>query len=172
MSVFEEVLNWGPVSRVRRNHGLEHATLQVLAETNPQLRMAGYSDVNGFWLFGEMEMEKIDAAAHEALNRLRAGESNLAVHPHCGTNLVTSGFLAGGMAWLAMLGAGRRKGDRIERLPMVISLVTLAMVVAQPLGPMLQAKVTTSAAADDLEIVSIQRSQRGDTPVHRVLTRG
>jgi hypothetical protein len=76
------------------------------------------------------------------------------------------------MAWLAMVGAGRRKGDRIERLPMVISLVTLAMIVAQPLGPMLQARVTTSAAADNLEIVSITRSQRGDSPVHRVLTRG
>jgi hypothetical protein len=172
MSVFQQVLNWGPVSRVRRNHGLEHATLQVMAEKNPQLKMAGYSDTKGFWLLGEAETADIEASARQALERLRGGEANLAVHPNCGTNLVTTGFLAGGFAWLSMIGAGRETRDRVERLPMVISLVTLAMILAQPLGPMVQAKVTTSAATRGLEIVSVERTQRGNVPLHRVLTSG
>lgn len=167
MSIFD----WGPFSRVRRNHALEHATLQVLAEENPRLRMAGYSDPKGFWLVGEVDTDKVEDAAHRALARMRGGESSLAIHPHCGTNLVTTGFLAGAFAWLAMLGAGHSTRDRVERLPMVISLVTLGMIVAQPLGPKVQEHVTTSPDMEGVDIIRVQRTQRGDIPLHRVLTR-
>ncbi len=165
------ILDWGPFARIRRNHALEHATLQVLAEENPRLRMAGYSDPGGFWLVGDMDTAKIEQAAQQALIRLNGGEHSLAIHPHCGTNLVTTGFLAGAFAWLAMLGAGRSTRDRVERLPMVISLVTLGMMVAQPLGPKVQEYVTTSPETEGMRIVSIERTQRGDVPLHRVLTK-
>jgi hypothetical protein len=171
MSFFEQFLKWEPFYRVRRNHALEHATLQVLAEKTPTLRMAGYSDANGFWLLGQIETEQVRQAAEEALNRLKGGENSLAIHPHCGTNLVTTGFLAGSFAWLGMMGGGRSLRDRVERLPFVITLVTLGVFLAQPLGPFLQAQVTTSPATPGMALVSIARSQRGDMPVHRVLTR-
>jgi hypothetical protein len=170
MSVMDQILNWGPFSRVRRNHALEHATLQVLSEKNPQLRMAGYSDTKGFWLIGQIETNQVEEAVSQALMRLRGGEHNLAIHPHCGTNLVTTGFLAGSFAWLGMLGAGRNMRDRVERWPLVVSLVTVAMVLAQPLGPMVQARVTTSALTQQLEIVKVERVQRGDVPMHCVST--
>jgi hypothetical protein len=168
------VLDWGPFSRVRRNHALEHATLQVMAEKNPRLRMAGYSDPNGFWLVGEADTAEIEESAQQALERLRGGESTLAIHPHCGTNLVTTSLLAGAAAWIGMLGAGRTTRDRLERLPMVISLVTLTMMASQPLGPFVQEHVTTSASPQGMEqmmILKIERTQRGDVPLHRVLTR-
>ena len=170
MSGTDSILNWGPFSRVRRNHALEHATLQVLAEKNPRLRMAGYSDPKGFWLVGEIETSEVEEGVRQALDRLKGGEHNLAIHPNCGTNLVTTGFLAGAFAWLGMVGAGRSSRDRIERLPLVISLVTLGMLVSQPLGPLMQAHVTTSAATQGMEIVKVERMQRGDVPLHRVLT--
>jgi hypothetical protein len=168
------ILDWGPFSRVRRNHALEHATLQVMAEKNPRLRMAGYSDPNGFWLMGEAETHEIEEVARQALRRLRGGESSLAIHPHCGTNLVTTSLLAGAAAWLGMLGSGRTTRDRLERLPMVISLVALTMMASQPLGPYIQEHVTTSPSAqgmENMQILKIERVQRGDVPVHRVLTR-
>jgi hypothetical protein len=167
------VLDWGPFSRVRRNHALEHATLQVMAEKNPKLRMAGYSDPGGFWLVGEADINEIEQSAQQALNRLRGGESSLAIHPHCGTNLVTTSLLAGAAAWLGMLGTGRTNRDRIERLPMVISLVALTMMASQPLGPYVQEHVTTSASPqgmENMQILKIERVQRGEVPLHRVLT--
>lgn len=170
MSAKSQILDRGPLGRVRRNHALEHATLQVLAEKNPNLNMAGYSDPYGFWLIGEGDTQEIEAAAHEALERLNNGESNLAVHPNCGTNLVTTGFLAGGLAWLGMLGMGHSSRERIRRLPMVITLVTMGILAAQPLGPYMQAHVTTDAATQGMEIISIERSTRGEIPLHRVLT--
>jgi hypothetical protein len=170
MSVLDRVSKMGPFSRVRRNHALEHATLAVLTEKNPRLRMAGYSDPKGFWLVGEIETEQVDEAVHQALDRLRGGEHNLAIHPFCGTNLVTTGFLAGAFAWLGMLGAGRTSRDKFERLPLVISLVTLGMMVAQPLGPKVQERVTTSHDTQGMHVTSIERVKRGDVPLHRVLT--
>jgi hypothetical protein len=170
MSAFDQVLNWGPFSRTRRNHALEHATLQVLAERSPGLRAAGYSDPKGFWLVGQIETSEVEEAISQAVTRLRGGEHTLAIHPHCGTNLVATGFLAGSFAWLGMLGSGRSWRDRVDRWPLVVSLVTLAMVLGQPLGPFLQERVTTSAATQGLEISKIQRTLRGDVPVHRILT--
>lgn len=171
MTVSENVFNRGAFSRVRRNHALEHATLAVLTEKNPRLRMAGYSDPKGFWLAGEIETEKVEEAVQQALQRMRSGESDLAVHPHCGTNLVTTGFLAGALGWLGMLNSGRTYRERMERLPLVISLVTLGMMVAQPLGPKVQEHVTTSADMSGMEVVRIELSKRGDVHLHRVVTK-
>ncbi len=172
------VLDWGPFSKVRRNHALEHATLQVLSEKNPRLKMAGYSDPNGFWVIGDVETQELEESAQQALTRLRGGESNLAIHPNCGTNLVTTSLLAGAAAAIGMLGAGRSTRERVERLPMVVSLVALTMMASQPLGPYMQEHVTTSATREGMEgmqILKVERTQRrfqsGDAPLHRVLTR-
>jgi hypothetical protein len=62
----------------------------------------------------------------------------------------------------------------VERLPMVISLVALTMMASQPLGPYVQEHVTTSASPQGMEkmqVLKIERMQRGDMPLHRVLTR-
>lgn len=171
MSVFDQILNWGPFFKVRRNHALEHATLQVMAEKNPRLRAAGYSDPQGFWLMGNLETSEVETSVHEALSRLQGGEHNLAIHPNCGTNMVATGFLAGSFAWLGMLGAGRSWRDRAERWPLIVSLVTLAMILSQPVGPYLQAHVTTAAATHGAEIMKITKTQRGEMPVHRVLVK-
>ena len=160
------------LSRLQRNHGLEHATLHVLSETHPRLAFAGHSDTGGFWIIGNLDTDDLRAAVDTALNRLRAGESNLAIHPNCGTNLVATGALAGLAAWFGMLGADRAPRDRLERLPIVIGLSTVALLAGQPLGMFLQARVTTSGHPGDLEVVDIQSSHRRGVQAHRVLTRG
>ena len=164
------VLDWGPFSHIRRNHALEHATLQVLANRNSTYRMAGYSDANGFWMMGDVPTEEVQAAVSEALQRLEGGEHSLAIHPNCGTNFVAAGMLAGTLAWVAMLGSEGGWRRRLERWPILVSLVTLGMILAQPLGPMLQERVTTSPDPRGMRVTSIQREQRGSMPVHRILT--
>ena len=171
MSGSFNLLSLGPVSHVRRNHALEHATLQVLARTNPFLRLAGYSNVGGFWVVGDISTDMLAVAVQEALARLRAGEIGLAIHPNCGTNFVASGFLAGVAAWVGMLGTGSGFRRKAERLPIVISLVTLTMILANPIGPLLQAKITTEPNIGALEVVRIERGMRQTVPIHRVVTK-
>ena len=161
-----------PFSRIRRNHGLEHATIHILSRRFPHTSMAGHSDADGFWLLGDLPTEAVQQAVAEALRRLRAGEHELAVHPNCGTNLVTAGTLAGLAGGLAMMGTGRRWRDRLERLSLAASLATLALLVAQPLGIFLQREVTTSGDPETLEVVDITPTRRGRMKAHRVRTRG
>jgi hypothetical protein len=166
------VLDSVPVSRLRRNHGLEHATLHMLAERHPGQPLAGHSDLGGFWIIGDLTLEEVADAVNEALGRLQAGERKLAVHPNCGTNFATSGVLAGLAAGAAMFGAGRRLRSNFERLPSAILFATLALIVAQPLGLMIQEHVTTSGDPGELKVVEIQARTAGPFPRHRVVTEG
>ncbi len=159
-----------PISRIRRNHGLEHATLHVLAEHRPGISLAGHSDQGGFWILGNLDTEELHAAVQEALSRLRQGENRLAVHPFCGTNFATSGVLAGIAASLPMFGTGRRMRDKLERVPLAITLATMALIVAQPLGLFVQARLTTSSDPGDLQVAEIKQTWRGQIKAHRIIT--
>jgi Domain of unknown function (DUF6391) len=171
-SWFSSVLDLKPVSRIRRNHGLEHATLHVLSERFPRTSLAGHSDAGGFWILGDISQDDLQEAVTTALARLKSGEVELAVHPNCGTNFVTSGTFAGIAASMAMFGAGKRMRDKLERVPLAASLATLALVAAQPLGLYLQEKYTTSGIPGDLKIVEISQSPRKQINAYRVSTRG
>lgn len=160
-----------PVTRTRRNHALEHATLQVLAMRNPHRLLAGHSDPGGFWIIGTVSTDELADAAVEALARLRKGERGLAVHPNCGTNLAASGMAAGLAGWVGMLGVGSGARRKFDRLPWVMLLATVALILAQPLGPWLQAKITTDADMGSMQLAEVVRSVRPGLMKHRVRTR-
>jgi len=169
---FQSLLDAPIISRVRRNHGLEHATLHVLAERNPGLSIAGHSNPGGFWILGDVSTKEVRSAVDEALKRLRGGEGELAVHPNCGTNFVIAGTAAGVAGALAMFGSGRRVRDKLERLPLAASFATLALILAQPLGNMIQRRVTTSGEPEFLEVVEVIESDKGRIKAHKVVTEG
>jgi hypothetical protein len=158
-------------SRVRRNHGLEHATLHILAERHPGQPLAGHSDFAGFWIVGDLETDDLRSAVEEALSRLNAGEGKLAIHPNCGTNFATAGVMAGSAAFMAMTGAGKSIREKLERLPLAMTLATIALILAQPLGLAVQENVTTSGRPGALRIVRIN-AQPGRIKAHRVVTAG
>jgi len=172
MSGLTDLLNWGPLSSVRRNHALEHATINLLTRKMPGASLAGYSDWRGFWIFGDVDTEELQITIDEALVKLREGESNLAIHPNCGTNYVTTGFLVGTAAWLGMAGTGSGFRRKLDRWPLVISLVTMTLILSQPLGPLVQARLTTESRPGDLRVTQIMRYQRNGLPAHRVSTQG
>jgi hypothetical protein len=175
------------LSRIRRNHGLEHATLHLLGQRFPNVPIAGHSDSRGFWIIGNIPAEAVSSAAQDALQRLRAGQRQLAVHPNCGTNFATSGIFAGTAAWLAMVGGSARLRDRLERLPVAIVMATLALLLSRPVGMFLQERLTTSGDPGELQMVEVRTTRkltapassemgtpvgRQDLLVHRIKTRG
>ncbi len=170
--VSQSVLNFSPLLRVRRNHGLEHATLHVLADRFPKVPFAGHSDLFGFWIVGDVSSEDLYAAVLEALNRLRNGEEGLAVHPNCGTNYVAAGLLSGFAVWVSMLGTGRPLKEKLERLPLALVVATLALMVSQPAGQLLQSHVTTSGQPGKMRVIQISTSYSGKVKAHRVVTEG
>ncbi len=169
---FAGLLELPMISRIRRNHGLEHATLHVLSNYLPHAMLMGHSDFGGFWIVGDVPSELLHSAVQEAVAKLRAGEVELAVHPNCGTNFVTSGVMAGLAGASAMLGSGRRVQDKLSRLPLAASLATIALIVSQPVGLAVQRTITTSGEIGSLEVVSITHRVRGRVTSHRIQTRG
>jgi len=168
----QSILNKGFISRIRRNHGLEHATMTILAQRFPNTPMAGRSDTVGFWLIGDVPTEAVQEAVTEGLARMKAGEHHLAVHPHCGTNYVVSGTFAGLAGATAMAGVGPRVRDKLDRIPLAASLATLALIASQPLALLLQARLTTSGEPGDLEVVEIRPTRRSGIMAHHVITQG
>ncbi len=168
----QSILGYPPVSRLRRNHGLEHATLHILSQRHQNLPLAGHSSPGGFWLLGEVSTEDVQSAVEEGLHRMKAGEHRLAVHPNCGTNFVTSGTLAGVAGAAAMFGVGRRFRDKLDRLPLAASLATIALILSQPVALYVQEHITTSGEPGDLEVVEIIRAKQGRMTAHHVITKG
>jgi len=161
------LFNTSFIAHTRRNHALEHATIHLLNGRHPTAKLGGWSTPAGFYVYGHVPTADVQGAASEALYRLRRGERNLAVYPRCGTNLVTAGTLVGSIAFLTMLPGDNR--SRRERLPLLILLSTLALLLAQYLGPAVQEYVTTDVNHSDSHIVKVERGTAGRTPVHRVL---
>ncbi len=170
--LFRSVLDIEPLARIRRNHGLEHATLNVLSQRYPRQGMAGHSNISGFLILGDVSTEDLQAAIEEALARLQKGERGLALHPNCGTNFVTTGVLSGLAGALAMFGAGKRVRDKLERLPLAMVLATLTLILTQPLGLLVQERITTSGEPGGLRVVEIIPTRRGRFKAHRVITQG
>jgi len=161
------------VLRTRRNHGLEHATIHVL--NRQRYALSGRSTDSGFVIVGNVPTDKLEEAVHEALGRMRAGQHGLAIHPNCGTNLVTTGFMA---TLVAALGFGGRRQKPVgERFPIVMVSMMLVILFSPTLGTSIQRHITTEGNPGDLEIVSISRKDvtlpfRGRSlMMHQVVTR-
>ncbi len=170
MSVMDQILTVPVINRVRRNHGLEHATIHMLSNKLGHVSMVGRSTAQGFYLYGNVTLDQVRAAVEEALSRLRAGEHELAVHPGCGTNLVASSSL-GGIAAFTVLGMMPRRGRfGFDRLPMAVLAIMLGVLVGQPLGMRLQEEVTTNGDPGYLRVVNIQQISQGRVTAYRVDT--
>ena len=153
------------VRRTRQHHAIEHAALQLLAQRLPNRRMVGLSDPFGFTVFGELTPAQVQGAVSDAMLRLQAGEASLAIHPHCGTNLATSGLLAALAASLARVG---HKRDPVSQLARTTLFVLPALAASEPLGIYLQ-RYTTLAQIGDRWMVGVRTQKLGPLVISRVV---
>lgn len=163
------LLDIGLVRRVRQNHAVEHATITLLMAHNRGLSLVGgRSNQRGFYIIGAVATDRLAAAAKEALTRLQRGEAELAIHPNCGTNLVTTGAMAGLAAYAATAIGRSRQAGLLDRAAMAVMAATAAVLASRPVGLRLQRDVTTLADVTGLRVESITRRQLGHMVVHFV----
>ena len=158
------------ILETRRNHALEHATIHMLSAKYPDRHLAGHSNPTGFFVLGNVTTDDLKSAVTEARTRLRAGESELAIHAGCGTNFATTALMAGTFAWFPLSGTKPLR-RRLCLLPFAVAFGILGFVLSQPLGPILQAKVTTEADLGTLQVEDIIPVRKRGAAVHRVITR-
>ncbi len=165
-----ELIGYVPLLEdIRRNHALEHATVHMLSRRVRGLKAAGYSLPGGFAIVGALETELVEDAAAEALARLRRGEAQWALHPNCGTSLLTTGLMAT-LASLFSLQINRRPEERLLRLPTAVLLTMTAMILSRPLGLNIQRHVTTQANMGTVSVARVVRLTDRPVPVHWVET--
>lgn len=158
------------VTSVKRNHGLEHATIHLLSEKFPGRSFVGHSDTGGFWLKGNVSPEDLTITVNQALTRLKNGEQSLAIHPNCGTNFLASGFAAAVGSAIALIGVGKKGNSKLERFPMMITLSSVGLIMALPLGPYLQKNFTTTGDMKSLMVLGIDTTLVSGKLAHRVKT--
>ena len=141
-----------PGRRVRQNHALEHATITILSTYLPDLRVSARSTSHGFTVFGDIDLGLLQQATHEALRRLQAGESRLAIHPNCGTNLVVG---------MSLLAAGTILGFTSSSVRTRVASAAFSsfagMAAARPVGELVQKYVTTSPDLRGVRVTDIYR---------------
>ena len=159
-------MNLDFLKKIRRNHALEHATITIAhSKLDERGILGGNSTQWGFFVYGDVSTDVLSQAAEEALERLRAGEKELAISPYCGTNLVVTAMLTG-LACALALGSERRWSN----FPRVVSVALMALVASRPIGTRVQKHVTTSGAVGRLRIEDISHIGAGSLTVHRVRT--
>lgn len=154
----------GWANAIRRNHALEHATVAVLMARHGPMRLAGRASADGFFIVGDVDADELHACALEALRRLQAGEAALAVSPLCGTNIAVAAFLAATAASMVLASK-----PPLGRFPNAVVAAMLAVIAAQPLGRLVQERVTTST---DLASVAVVGTLTIARALRKVQTRG
>ncbi len=185
------------LSRIKRNHGLEHATIHVLSEKHKNFSAQGNSNHTGFYLniYGDISEKDVHSAVVEAHKRMKAGEHHLAVHPNCGTVLLTTALMAA-MAAQVVFGFEQLRRRRsafnplviFNALPSAVLAVVVTLIISKPIGMTIQERFTTEGRLGDLEIVGIKqiapspvtqifkmllgRGQSVETKAYRIFTEG
>ncbi|WP_024822956.1 DUF6391 domain-containing protein [Aminobacterium mobile] len=136
--------------KVRKNHGLEHGTIHVLEESLGRCNIEGMAYDDGFSLRGLVDPASALYAARVALERMKRGESSLAVHPRCGTTIVVINTLSSLLFIVLLLATGT----------MGLLNVIVALLLSHLLGPALstvvQRYVTTDSDVEDIEITGVE----------------
>ena len=159
------------IRSTRRNHALEHATMKVLAERFKGVKMMGHSNPGGFLLFADLPTELVTEAVLEARKRLQAGESNLAIHPGCGTNMAASSLLAGSASFVVLMALSRGKNPKWWHILLSTLVAVPVYILSKPIGPRLQETVTTDAEIGDLEVTLVTSQKTRNGFFHQISTR-
>lgn len=136
--------------RLRINHALEHATINVVEERYGPQQLVGFAQEDGFFIKGPIQPYLLEEAARVGLGRLLGGEHNLALHRRCGTSIAAANFLSAVVFLLLLL---------LTRQFTLLNVI-LAMIAANLMGPLLgqwvQAHFTTLTDVGDVEIIGVE----------------
>lgn len=138
--------------RVRKNHSLEHATINALEERYGRpLQVGGLAHSNGFSLSGPdlPPPYEVMSAVREGHFRMINGEKDLAIHPRCGTSIAAANFLFS-LTFILVLFSSHR----LSLLNVIVAFL-LANILANPFGRILQRLFTTYANVDDVVVQDI-----------------
>ncbi len=139
---------------LRKNHGLEHATVNVLEKEYGYKNIAGFAEESGFYIIGADSKWVVEEAAARGLELMKRGNYGLAIHKRCGTSMTVANFISAVIFLLLLFYTGY-----FSIFNMVIAII-LANLTGPYLGQIIQKYFTTSTDIGGMEIVSTAYAER------------
>ncbi|MGM0602762.1 MAG: DUF6391 domain-containing protein [Bacillota bacterium] len=136
--------------KLRKNHSIEHATVNILEKQYGYRNLAGYAEEEGFYIMGAQYPEQVLEAAKIGLNALKSGQSELAIHKRCGTSM-TAANLVSSVLFLLLLYITKT----FSIFNMIIALI-FANLAGPWLGVYLQKYLTTYTEVEEIEIKGVR----------------
>ncbi|MFA5472956.1 MAG: DUF6391 domain-containing protein [Aminobacteriaceae bacterium] len=136
--------------RVRRNHAVEHGTINVLEEEYGDLDVEGTADEEGFSIKSVIPPETVLFAAKTALARMKSGEGKLAVLEKCGMTVAAVNSLSAVLFLLILFISGAFS------LLSALAAVFFAHVASRFLSPFIQRNMTTPDDILGLEVLGVE----------------
>ena len=132
---------------LRKNHALEHATVNVLEQEYGYTNLKKYATNEGFYIMGSNNTIEIKSAARRGLALMKNGKSNLAIHNHCGTSIIVANFISAIIFLLLLFYSGH-----FSIFYMIIAIL-LSHLLGPYFGKIVQQYFTTTPEVDEMEIV-------------------
>ncbi|MDI6601395.1 MAG: DUF6391 domain-containing protein [Thermoanaerobacteraceae bacterium] len=150
ITVPKEIFRVAVNKRVRQNHALEHATINVIEEKYGTLfNLSGYALEDGFIIRGNAPTDMVYEAAAIGQRRLKRGERYLAIHKRCGTSLAITNLIASVLFLILLL-----KYGYFNLLNIVIAILAASMI-GPFFGKYVQLYLTTAQDVENMEIINI-----------------
>lgn len=140
--------------KVRRNHALEHATINVLEGQGVVAGVSGMAFDDGFSLSGLLDPETVLLASRAALEKLSKGERRLAISRRCGTTVVVVNTISASVFLLLLFMTGK-----LSVFPVILSLLA-AYVLGPIASPFVQRLITTDPDVGSLQITGVEKRSR------------
>lgn len=132
--------------QLRKNHSLEHATINILEREFGYNGLAGYAEDDGFYIMGVQNTDFIEEAARKGLYLMKQGEKELAIHKRCGTSITVANFLSAIIFLVLLFYTGN-----FSIINMIFAIV-LANLFGPFLGQLVQKHLTTASDVTEMEI--------------------
>ena len=136
--------------KLRKNHGLEHATINILEKEFGYNDLAGYAEENGFYIMGVRNPDFVEEAAKKGLDLLKNNNDDLVIHKRCGTSMTVANFISAIIFLFLLFSSGH-----FSILSMIIAIV-IANLIGPYLGQIVQKNFTTSSDVNEMEIINAQ----------------
>jgi len=140
--------------RVRKNHALEHGTINLLEQQYGLHGLTGRAGEDGFGVSGLVNPRLILETAELARKRLAAGETRLAIHRRCGTTMVLVNLFSSVIFILLLIVA-----DWFSLGTVLISLAA-AWLIGAWASPLVQRRFTTDSDVGDWLITGAEARLR------------
>lgn len=137
--------------RMRRNHALEHATINVIEQRYGRSGLTGMPARDGFHLRGRISPHVITTAAQEGIRRLGRGERQLAINRRCPTSLISTQILL-----LILFVGAMFLINQGYSAPLFLIAVLAAALLGPPVSPYLQRVALIDPNPDVLAIRDVE----------------